>query len=90
MTRALALAAILLLAGAVRAEAGDTRAEFVPELNAFLKLSDRTRLFLLGDLTQGLSESATDGELGVHLDLTLMPILRGYLRDADWERDRYW
>lgn len=87
--RALALAVILLLAGATCALAGDTQAEFVPEVNAFLKLSDHTRLFLLGSLTQGLSESATDGEVGAHLDITLMPILRRHLRDANWERDRY-
>jgi hypothetical protein len=73
----------------VRAQAGDTQVEFVPEGNAYLKFSDHARLFLLGSLTQGLSESATDGEVGVHLDLTLTPILRRRLRDADWERDRY-
>ena len=57
--------------------------------NAYLKLSDHARLFLLGSLTEGLSESFTDGEVGVHLDITLTPILRRRLRDADWERDRY-
>jgi hypothetical protein len=87
--RALALAAILLLAGVTVAGAGDTQAEFVPELNAYLKLSDNTRLFLLGSLTQGLSEPATEGELGAHLDITFAPILRPRLRHADWERDRY-
>ena len=88
-TRALTLAAILLLAGVTFALAGDTQAEFVPELDAYWKLSDRTRLFLLGSLTQGLSESATEGEMGVHLDITFAPILRPRLRHADWERDRY-
>jgi len=72
-----------------RAQAGDTRVEFVPEANAYLKLSDHARLFLLGSLTQGLSEPFTDGEVGVHLDLTLTPILRRRLANADWERDRY-
>jgi hypothetical protein len=88
-TRALTLAALLLLAGVTSALAGDTQAEFVPELDAYWKLSDRTRLFLLGSLTQGLSESATEGEMGVHLDITFAPILRPRLRHADWERDRY-
>ena len=87
-TRALALAALLLPNGAACAWAGDTQAEFVPEVNAYLRLSDRTRLFLLGRLTQGLSEAATDGEVGAHLDITLTPILRRRLRDADWERER--
>ena len=84
-----ALAAILLLACVTLARAGDTETEFVPELNAYLKLWDRTRLFFIGSLTQGLSESATDGEVGVHLDITLAPILRRRLGHADWERDRY-
>jgi hypothetical protein len=86
---AVALVAVLLVAGVGRAQAGDTRVEFVPETNAYLKLSDRARLFLLGSLTQGLSEPFTDGEVGVHLDLTLTPILRRRLANADWERDRY-
>ena len=87
--RALALAAILLLVGATRALAGDTQAEFAPELDAYLKLSDRTRLFFLGSLGQSLSESSTTGLVGAHLDITLMPILRRQLQDADWERERY-
>ena len=88
-TRALALAAILLLVGAACAWAGDTQTEFVPEVDTYLKLSDDTRVFLLGRLTQGLSESATNGEIGAHLDITLTPILRRRLREADWERERY-
>ncbi len=47
-------------------------------------LSDHARRFLLGSLTQGFSEPSTDGELGVHLDLTLTPILRRGLANADW------
>ena len=85
----LALAAIPLLACVTGARAGDTRTEFVPQVQAYLKLSDRTRLFLLGSLSQGLSESTTTGVLSAHLDVTLMPILRRGLRDADWERERY-
>lgn len=87
--RALTLAAILLLTSLTVAQAGDTQAEFVPELNTYLKLSENTRLFFIGSLTQGLSEPATDGEVGAHLDITFAPILRPRLRHADWERDRY-
>ena len=87
--RALTLAAILLLTSLTVAQAGDTQAEFVPELNTYLKLSEDTRLFFIGSLTQGLSEPATDGEVGAHLDITFAPILRPRLRHADWERDRY-
>jgi len=87
--RALALAALLLLAGATAAQAGDTQTEFAPELDAYLTLSDRTRLFLLGSLTQGLTDSSTGGDVGAHLDITLAPIFRRELREADWERERY-
>jgi hypothetical protein len=61
----------------------------VPEVNAYLKLNDTLRLFLQGDLTEHVTTGATDGELGVHLDVTLMPILRRRLREANWQRDRY-
>ena len=78
------LAAML---GSARAE--DRSHIFVPEANAFVKLSDQTRLFLLGDLTRNVTESLTDVELGAYLDLTLKPILRRRLHDANWERERY-
>jgi hypothetical protein len=71
----------------VRAE--DRGRELVPEVNAFIKLSDRSRLYLLGSVTRELRDSVTDGEIGAHLDLTLKPILRPELREANWERERY-
>jgi len=69
--------------------ADDHVREFVPELNGFIKLTDQTRLFLLGDLTQNLTKDRTEGELGAHLDFTLMPVLRPRLTEGDWVRDRY-
>lgn len=83
----LAVFAFAALIGPARAE--DHHSEFVPELNVFIMLSDRFRLYLLGDITQGLSPNFTDGEVGVNLDLTLKPILRRNLRDSNWERNRY-
>ena len=72
------------------ARAGDTQTDFLPEINAYITLTNTTRLFLLGSLTQHLSDgSATEGEVGVHLDITLKPILRRKLRLANWERERY-
>ena len=84
---ALALLANSLLEGSARA--GDYVREFVPEVNAFVNLSDQTRLFLLGDVTRNLTTDRTEGEAGAHLDFTLKPVLRPRLRDADWVRDRY-
>jgi len=83
----LTLAAFVALAAQVRAE--DRQHEFVPEANAYVKLTDRSRLFLLGDVTRNLTANTTETELGAHLDLTLEPILRPELRNANWERDRY-
>jgi len=73
----------------VPARAADHGLELVPEINAFFKLSDRTRLYLLANVTKPQSEGSTETEVGANLDFTLMPILRRQLRDADWERSRY-
>jgi hypothetical protein len=69
--------------------AADRGHEFVPELNAFIKLSDRTRVYLLGDLTVSHPGGHDETEVGAHLDYTLTPLLRPALREADWARDRY-
>jgi hypothetical protein len=71
------------------ARAADNTREFVPEVNAFVRLSEKTRLFLLGDITRNLTTDKSEGELGAHLDLTLMPALRPQLNEANWVRDRY-
>jgi hypothetical protein len=63
--------------------------EIVPEFNAFIKLSDRTRLYLLGDVTHSNPGNDTEVEVGAHLDYTLMPILRPQLQEANWVRERY-
>lgn len=60
-----------------------------PELNAFVKMGERTRLYLLSDLVVASPDRQTDGELGVHLDVTLLPRLRSSLTEADWARERY-
>ncbi|HTP41651.1 MAG TPA: DUF2490 domain-containing protein [Nitrospiria bacterium] len=74
---------------AVPALAGESQTELVPEINAFVQLSDTTRLYFRADLTRNLTEDTSDGLIGVHLDITIKPILRRKLREADWERDRY-
>ena len=58
----LTLLAFAALAGlAAQARADDRQREFVPEANAYIKLSDRTRLFLLGDVTRNLTAGTTEG-----------------------------
>src|SRR6185369_11563170 len=69
---------------------GPNRArEVVPEFNAYFKLGDRARVFLLADISRVSPDDVSNGELGIHFDYTLMPILRPALRDAEWERNRY-
>jgi len=79
----------MLLAFAAPVLAESDGRELVPEVDAFVKVSDRTRVFLRGSLTRETTKDTTDGEFGVHLDFSLKPILRRQLRGADWERERY-
>ncbi len=83
------LVPLALLALAMPASAADSAREFVPEVDVFINLSDDTRLFLLGDLTRNVTNHTTESELGVHVDITLLPRLRPKLREADWHRNRY-
>lgn len=88
--RRLVLFAILAcsaLPGPTRAE-DHTRA-FVPEIDAYFKTTERTRVYLLWDSTRNRATDTVDNEFGVHLDLTLKPALRPDLHAADWARNRY-
>jgi hypothetical protein len=88
--RAPIAAAVLALAAAGGpARAGEASRELAPEFNAFVKLSDRSRLYLLADVSHTSPDDSSVGELGVHLDYTLVPIARAELREADWARNRY-
>ena len=85
--------AIALTAAVARAE---TRDEFWPELNGFIKLNERTRLFLLGAWTVAETTPTPAGDTryldslyGVHVDYSLMPPFRHKLREENWERNRY-
>ena len=82
-----ALVACAVLTAQARAE--DRQREFVPEVNAFVKLSDQTRLFLLADVTRNLAANTAEAEYGAHLDVTFKPIFRPELHAANWERNRY-
>ena len=85
--RYIALAAFAALTASARAE--EHQNQFIPEIDAFITLSERTRLYLYGNLTENLSTNSTDSELGANVDYTLVPIFRTELRKADWARDRY-
>jgi hypothetical protein len=83
------LVLVMAATWAAPAWAGDTSTVLLPEVDTFIRVTDTARVFLLSSLTRNLTQATTDGELGVHLDLTLKPILRRELQEANWERDRY-
>ncbi len=76
--RSLPLLACLLLALAGRAAAqdvaDDTRNEFWPELDAYVNLSDRARLFFLASLSRAREADYREMMFGGHLDVALKPI----------------
>jgi hypothetical protein len=74
---------------AAKAQAEERQREFVPEANAYINLSDRTRLLLLADVTRNLTANTAETEYGGHLDVSLKPIFRPELDEADRERNRY-
>lgn len=83
---------LLVIAAPARA---DSDFQLLPELDAFLKVDERTRIYLYTSATyskstgSGDSLSIRDGEVGAHVDYTLMPALRRQLREEDWHRERY-
>ena len=94
--RAAAAGAGVALACAALPARADTRNEFWPELDLYVPLGERTRLFAAVAATRA-EETQTTGQAtqyqdvaaGVHLDVTLVPILRKDLAQADWQRNRY-
>jgi hypothetical protein len=92
---AAALAGAALACAAAPARA-DSRNEFWPELDAYVPIGERTRLFAAVAATRaeetqtaGAATQYQDLTAGVHLDVTLVPILRRELLGADWQRNRY-
>jgi Protein of unknown function (DUF2490) len=56
--------------------AQDTGNEFWPELDVFLKLNNKSRLFFLYSATKlDARQTYSDGSLGVHLDVYAVPLL---------------
>jgi Protein of unknown function (DUF2490) len=61
-----------------------------PEVNAFLKLNDNSRLFFLYAGTRVQQGGYSDGQLGAHVDLFLAPISKIRLqRHPDVARNRF-
>ena len=93
---ATALAAVAALACAALPARAAERNEFWPELDVYVPLGERMRLFAAvaatrAEETQNGAQATQYQDLtaGVHLDVTLVPILRKELAQADWQRNRY-
>lgn len=74
----------------------ETREEFWPEFDAFYKLDNRTRLFLMSSATRGEDTNRENGDtrflsgqVGASLDFTLRPFFRTRADDDDWELHRF-
>ena len=87
----LLLSSLLACVALVRpAHADERQSETVPGIDAYVRLSDRFRLYGTANLAQSLSEGVTDGDLGLFLDvLSLKEIFPGPVLDLDWARNRY-
>ncbi len=72
------------------AHADERQSETVPGIDAYVRLSDRFRLYGTANLAQSLSEGATDGDVGLYLDvLSLKDIFPAPFLDLDLARNRY-
>jgi Protein of unknown function (DUF2490) len=81
-----ALFACAVFAGPARAEVEN---QTVGELQAYIKLSDRFRLYTTASLTKSLTDNVTDGDVGAYLDiLSINRIFRQRLLDIDQARNR--
>jgi hypothetical protein len=74
------LGALAFLAVApLSAQEDDTRGEWWPEVDAYVNLSDHSRLYLLATVARNRAEDFGEGMLGAHVDLFLKPIGRPWL-----------
>ena len=73
---AAAVSLLILLLAVATASAQETETQFWPEINAFVKLSEKTRLYFIYSATRqdDLTEYS-DGQVGGYLDYYTIPLL---------------
>ena len=76
-----ALIVCVLLSPPARGE-DETRNEFWPEVDAYARLSGRSRLHLLATISHAREVDYAEAMVGGHVDFFLKPILRSGLRDT--------
>lgn len=62
---------------------GQSQSNFWPEVDAYLSLSSRSRLFFIAQLSTDQDTRQIQGQFGPNLDFYLRPFLRRSLRDLD-------
>jgi hypothetical protein len=73
----LLMANALALGAAAAAPPSDSANEFWPEFDFFIKLNEKSRIFILTSATKQEDLNAyADGQVGVHIDFWALPVLR--------------
>jgi hypothetical protein len=74
---ALLMAHAFAVLAAAAAQPSDSADEFWPEFDFFIKLNEKSRIFILTSATKQEDLNAyADGQAGVHIDFWALPILR--------------
>jgi len=86
----MALLMLLCLALPARAQEPDSTSEFWPEFDIFIKLNEKSRIFVLytGTKQENLGAFA-DGQTGVHFDFYTIPAFRPVIASIDQSRSKF-
>ena len=79
------LLTLFLLVSCLQAQ---DQSQFWPELDTYVELTPRTRLFFLAALSSDQDTRNLEGQFGANLDFFLRPFLRPSLRDMDPAKSR--
>ncbi len=66
-----------------------TSYEFWPEVNGFIQLNDRLRLYLVSAYAKGKESDIETIDFAANIDVSLKPIFGRDYRREDWQRSRY-
>ncbi len=66
-----------------------TKYEFWPEVNGFIKLNDQFRFYLVAAYAEGRESDVETLDLAANVDISIKPLLRKKYRQEDWQRSRF-
>lgn len=85
LTLATVIGVSLLPPGAL----ADSGSELWPELSAFIRLNENTRLYLDASVSRSKESNTQSLDASAYFDLSIKPILRPDLWTQDWHRSRF-